>query len=323
MQKKDIITTMMEYSGMKNLDWKTKLKFNQAILAFLFLLPAMIVMIIFTFYPIVYGIFLSFYDYNMLRHTPDGVLAGPQWVGLKNFVRVFKDPYFYIAIKNSVIYLLIVPVIQLLSIITAVLVNRKMHFVTWFRTAYYIPVITSIVIVGIAWKWLLGSDGVLNFILVKQLHLFSVSVPWLTSKDLALFSVMFVTMWKGIGYYMVLYLAGLQTIPPEFEEAAKIDGASWWQVLYNITIPLLKPTIALCAIISCISALKVFGEIFVMTQGGPEYGTLTMVYYIYNKAFIEFDMGYAAALALVLAFFVAVVSYVNTAFFKKGGLQYY
>jgi putative chitobiose transport system permease protein len=205
----------------------------------------------------------------------------------------------------------------------ALLVNRSITGVTWFRTAYYIPVVTSIVIVGIAWKWVLSSDGILNFFLVKKLHLFAHSIPWLTNSGLALFSVMFVTLWQGIGYYMVLYLAGLQTIPPEFEEAAKLDGASSARIFKDITLPLLKPTVALCTIISCISALKVFGEIFVMTAGGPENGTLTMVYYIYNKAFNEFDMGYAAALALVLALFVGVISFINIAFFKKGGLQYY
>ncbi len=292
-------------------------------MAYLFMLPAMILLVVFTFYPIVYGTFLSFFDYNMLRHTSGGELAPPRWVGLKNLIRVFKDPYFYIAMRNSLLYLLVVPAIQFISILVAILVNKKIKGVTWFRTAYYIPVITSIVVVGIAWKWLLGSDGILNFLLVKQLHLFSKAIPWLTNSNLAIFSVMFVTLWKGIGYYMILYLAGLQTIPPEYEEAARLDGASGWQVFSKITIPLLKPTIALCAIISCISALKVFGEIFVMTKGGPENGTLTMVYYIFNKAFTEFDMGYAAALSLVLAVAVAIISYVNVAFFKKGGLQYY
>lgn len=292
-------------------------------MAYLFMLPAMILLFVFTFYPIAYGTILSLFDYNMLRHTSDGKLASPRWVGLKNFIRVFRDPYFYIAMKNSLLYLLVVPAIQFISILVAILVNKKIKGVTWFRTAYYVPVITSIVVVGIAWKWLLGSDGILNFFLVKQLHLFSKAIPWLTSRNLAIFSVMFVTLWKGIGYYMVLYLAGLQTIPPEYEEAARLDGASGWQVFSKITIPLLKPTIALCCIISCISALKVFGEIFVMTKGGPENGTLTMVYYIFNKAFTEFDMGYAAALSLVLAVAVAIISYINVTFFKKGGLQYY
>lgn len=306
-----------------NLNWRQKTKFRQALLAYLFLLPALILLLIFTFYPIGYGIMLSFYDYNMLRHTDDGSLAPPEWAGLKNFQRVFKDPYFFIALRNSLLYLLIVPIIQLCAILTAILVNKKLPGITWFRTAYYIPVVTSVVIVGIAWKWVLGSDGILNFLLVRQLGLFESNIPWLTNRSLALISVMFVTLWQGIGYYMVLYLAGLQAIPPEFEEAAKLDGASSLQVFKDVIVPLLKPTIALCSIISCISALKVFGEIYVMTMGGPENGTLTMVYYIFNKAFNEFDMGYAAALAMVLALFVGAVSYINIAFFKKGGLQYY
>ncbi|MCE1245202.1 MAG: sugar ABC transporter permease [Firmicutes bacterium] len=305
------------------LDWKTKKKLKQMGLSYLFLAPAIVLLLIFTFYPIAYGVILGFYDFNMLRHDTDGHPAPPKWVGLDNFHRILKDPYFYISLKNSLLYLIVVPIIQLAAILMAILVNRNMKGVTWFRTAYYIPVVTSIVIVGIAWKWVLGSDGILNFFLVKKFHIFAKAIPWLTDSSLALFSVMFVTLWQGIGYYMVLYLAGLQTIPPEFEEAAKLDGASPFTVFKDIILPLLKPTVALCTIISCISALKVFGEIFVMTGGGPENGTLTMVYYIYNKAFNEFDMGYAAALALVLALFVGAISFINIAFFKKGGLQYY
>lgn len=287
------------------------------------LFPALLILGVFTFYPMIYGIVLSFYDYNLLRHTPEGNLAPPRWVALDNFRKLKNDPYFYTALKNSLLYLLIVPVIQLVAILTAVLLNKKLPGITWFRTAFYIPVVTSIVVVGIAWKWVFASDGIMNFLLVKNLHLFSEPVPWLTDKNLALFSVMFVTLWQGVGYYMILYLAGLQTIPREYEEAAQLDGAGKIDVFFRITLPLLKPTIALCTIISSISALKVFGEIYVMTGGGPENGTLTMVYYIFNKAFTEFEMGYAAALALVLAFFVGIISYLNVSFFKKGGLQYY
>jgi putative chitobiose transport system permease protein len=283
----------------------------------------LVILGVFVFYPMFYGIILGFFDYNMLRHNPDGTLAAAQWAGLDNFARVFRDPYFYIALKNSFLYILIVPVIQLFAIILAVLVNKKMKGVTWFRTAYYIPVITSIVIVGIAWKWVFASDGILNFLLVKQLQFFSSPVLWLSDKNIALLSVMFVTLWQGIGYYMMLYLAGLQTVPPEYEEAAILDGAGKFSLFWKITLPLLKPTIALCTIISCISALKVFGEIFVMTGGGPENGTLTVVYYIFTKAFSEFEMGYAAAIALVLAVFVGIISFINIAFFKEGGLKYY
>ena len=135
---------------------------------------------------------------------------------------------------------------------------------------------------------------------------------------------MFVTLWQGLGYYMILYLAGLQTIPIELEEAAVLDGAGPRDVFWHITVPMLKPTIALCSIISCISALKVFGEIFVMTpQGGPNQSTLTMVYYIYLKAFEDFDIGYSAAIALVLAGVVGIISWINVRYFKDGGLNSY
>ncbi len=292
-------------------------------MAWLFLTPALVLMAVFTFYPILYGIVLAFYDCNMIRTLDDGSLAPATWVGLGNFFKLGHDPYFFIALKNSLLYLLVVPVIQILSIALAVAVNGKIRGVRFFRAAFYVPVITSIVVVGLSWKWIFASDGILNFILVKKMHLFHAAIPWLTDKNTALFSVMFVTLWQGLGYYMVLYLAGLQTIEPQFEEAAIIDGAGPLQVFRKITIPLLKPSIALCAIISCISALKVFGEIYVMTEGGPEYGTLTMVYYIFGKAFNEFNMGYAAAVAFVLALFVGLISLINVMFFKEGGLKYY
>jgi len=303
--------------------WNQKPRAKKTVIAYIFLLPAILVLVLFTFYPMIYGIMLSFFDYNLLRHSESGELTPPKPVGLDNFKKVMKDPYFHTAMKNSLIYLLIVPLIQLAGLLTAIVVNKKIPGVTWFRTAFYIPVITSIVIVGIAWKWVFASDGILNFFLVDLLTIVKKPIPWLVDRNLALYCVMFVTFWQGVGYYMILYLAGLQSIPPEYEEAARLDGAGRFQVFWNITIPLLKPTIALCVIISCISALKVFGEIYIMTGGGPEYGTMTMVYYIFNKAFNEFDMGYAAALSLVLAVFVGIISTINVAFFKKGGLQYY
>ncbi|MBI2265457.1 MAG: sugar ABC transporter permease [Armatimonadetes bacterium] len=276
---------------------------RRTIVAYLFLSPALLFLLVFTFYPTIWGILLSFFDYNMLRTLDDGTLAPPVFVGVSNFERIFRDPYFYIALKNSLLYLLVVPVIQLLSIGLAMAVNRPMRLITFFRASYYVPVITSIVVVGISWKWLFRSDGLIN-VLLQKTPLLHGSVGWLTDRNIALFSVMFVTLWQGLGYYMVLYLAGLQSIPAEYEEAARLDGASPFRVFAKITLPLLKPTVALCSIISCISALKVFGEIYVMTEGGPEYSTLTLVYYIFGKAFNEFQMGYASALAAVLAVFV-------------------
>jgi putative chitobiose transport system permease protein len=278
---------------------------------------------LFTFYPLVYGIWLAFCDYSMLSHNEAGLLEPPRFVGLANFVRLAHDRYFYVALANSLRYLLVVPVLQLMAMGLAVLLNRKTRGIEWFRAACYIPVITSIVVVGIAWNWVYQSDGLLNWLLVDVLRLSSHRIGWLTDGRIALYSVMFVTVWQGLGYFMVLYLAGLAAIPPEYEEAARIDGAAPWQVFRHVTVPLLRPTVALCSIISCISAFKVFTEIFVMTRGGPEHSTTTLGYYIFEVAFNDYRMGYAAALSLVLGVIVSLISYVNIRFFREGGLSYY
>lgn len=290
-------------------------------IAWIFLAPALLILGVFTFYPIFCGVGLAFTEFSLLRHTAEGQLVSPKFAGVDNFWRLWVDPYFWKALFNSLTYLLVVPVIQLAAIGLAVLVDKPFRGRNFFRTAFYIPVITSVVVIGITWRWVFRSDGLANFLL----GLVGLGpVEFLTSPDTALLSIMFVTLWQGLGYYMILYLAGLQTIPEELEEAAVLDGAGPREVFWHITIPMLKPTIALCSIISCISALKVFGEIFVMTpQGGPNQSTLTLVYYIYLKAFEDFDIGYSAAIALVLAGVVGIISWINVRYFKDGGLNSY
>ncbi len=287
----------------------------------MFLGPALLLLGIFTFYPIFCGVLLAFTEFSLLRHTVEGQLVPPRFVGVHNFQRLWLDPYFWKALGNSIKYLLVVPVIQLAAIAIAVMVDKPFRGRQFFRTAFYIPVITSVVVVGITWRWVFRSDGLANYLL----GLVGLGpIGFLTDPDFALFSIMFVTLWQGLGYYMILYLAGLQSVPEELEEAARLDGATPWDIFWNVTIPMLKPTIALCTIISCISALKVFGEIFVMTpKGGPSQSTLTMVYYIYQKAFEDFDMGYSAAVALVLAGVVGIISWINIRYFKDGGLSSY
>ena len=223
---------------------------------------------------------LAFTEFSLLRHSQEGHLVGPRFVGFQNFHRLWIDPYFWKALGNSITYLLVVPVLQLAAIVIAVLVDKPFRGRQFFRTAFYIPVITSSGGCRHHLGLVFRSDGLANYVL----SLAGIGpVAFLTDPDFALFSIMFVTLWQGLGYYMILYLAGLQTIPPELEEAARLDGAGPWHVFRYITVPMLKPTVALCTIISCISALKVFGEIFVMTpQGGPDQSTLTMVYYIYQ-----------------------------------------
>lgn len=287
----------------------------------LFLAPALVILGVFTFYPIFCGVALAFTEFSLLRHTVEGQLVPPRFVGFENFLKLWVDPYFWKALTNSITYLAVVPVIQLCAIVLAVLVDQPFKGRNFFRTAFYIPVITSVVVIGITWRWVFRSDGLANFLL----GLVGLGpIDFLTSPDTALWSIMFVTLWQGLGYYMILYLAGLQTIPEELEEAAVLDGAGPVDVFRHITLPMLKPTVALCSIISCISALKVFGEIYVMTpQGGPNQSTLTMVYYIYLKAFEDFDMGYSAAVALVLAGVVGVISWINVRYFQDGGLNSY
>jgi putative chitobiose transport system permease protein len=282
--------------------------------AYGFLFPALVLLTIFTFFPLLVGVFLSFFQYNVV--TP------PHFVGLSNFIRIFHDAKAKLALENSFLYLLVVPLLQLLSILLAILVNKDLRGIRIFRACFYIPVVTSIVVVALAWKWLLADNGLLNGLLIS-FHLIRKPVHWLTDPHIALYSVMLVTLWKGIGYYTVLYLAGLQSVDPQFEEAAALDGASPLQIFWNITLPLLKPTAAFCTMISCIAALKVFAEVYVMTNGGPLSSTTTMVYYIYDTFMNRLNMGYASALGVVLALVIGVLSYINYRFFKEGGFESY
>lgn len=295
-------------------------KRRRTLMAWLFMAPAFILLSVFTFYPILCGAALAFCDFSLLRYTPEGLLQAPRWCGWENFQRLGEDRYFWLALRHSCIYLLIVPVLQLGAVLAALALNGSGPWVKFWRTALYLPVVTSSVCVGIIWRWVLRSDGAFNALWTCM---GGEALPWLTEPDWALFSVMLVTFWQGLGYYMVLYLAGLQSILPEYAEAACLDGASEWKIFIRITLPLLKPSLALCSLLSCISAVKVFTEIYVITGGGPRSGTLTLAYFIYQKAFESFDMGYAAAAALCMAFVAGCAVLVNYALFREGGIKYY
>ncbi len=291
-----------------------KLKVKQTIIAYSFIVIPAVILGIFTYYPMIYGVVLSFFRYDFINPM--------KWVGLSNYVQAFTSWQFLNAMKNSFLYLLVVPPLQLLAILMAVLVNRQMKGVNIFRTFYFIPVITSMTVVALSWDWIFTQNGVLNFFLMK-LHLISKPVGWLTNPHIALFSIMFVTMWKGLGYYMMLYLAGLQGVPSTLIEAAKIDGATDSKIFWKITLPLLKPYIMFCSIISTIAALNVFTEIYVMTGGGPYHATETMGVLIYKQAFENLNFGYSSALAVILSVVLIIATMVNLKFFKEGGMQSY
>jgi putative chitobiose transport system permease protein len=276
---------------------------------YLFLLPALLVLGLTVFWPALQAFYLSFTQYDVdLTQTP-------RWVGLVNLQRLGRDPVFWQTLRNTLVYLVgVVPVLVVLPLALAILVNQKLRGIRWFRVAYYTPVVISMVVAGIAWRWLYAENGLLN----QLLHLIpgfgSIKVPWLTSPDWALFSVMLVTIWKGLGYYMVIYLAGLQAIPVDLYEAAAIDGSDGFRKHWDITVPLMKPYLYLVAIISAISATKIFEEVYVMTQGGPRNSSKTIVYYLYEQAFQNLEMNYACAIGLVLFVIILGLSILNLLF---------
>ncbi|MGE8203792.1 carbohydrate ABC transporter permease [Heyndrickxia sp. NPDC080065] len=291
-----------------------KKKVSETKLAWIFMAPGLILLCLFVFWPIIYSVPLAFTNYSVIAET--------KFIGLDNFIRAFKDPDFLISLKNSLLYIIVVPFIQLFSILMAVLVNRKIKGIKFFRSAYYIPVVTSMVAVAIIWGWLLSQNGVVNYILMS-VGVIDKKIGWLSDYNTALWVLMFITMWKGLGYYMMIYLAGLQSIPEDLIEAARIDGASRWQVIQKITIPLLKPYVFFCSLISLMAAIRVFDEVYVLTSGGPGSSTLTSSLYIYQQGFMKFNFGYSSALGLIVSVIIVIFSIFIFLFNKKGGVNPY
>lgn len=279
------------------------------LIAFCFLVVPLTLLGIFSYYPIIKGITLSFADYNMLT-------GETKWVGLANYKWLFNYKYFYISLANTLKYLIVVPFIQFASMGLAVLVNQPIPGIKFFRTLFYVPVITGSVIVSIAWRWIFDVDGILNYFLMS-LHLIKEPIMWLLDKNMALFSCMFVTFWRGLGYYMIIYLAGLQNIPSELYEAASLDGANSFKKFTKITVPLLKPTMLLCFILSSMSALQVFEEILLLTEGKSQ--TTTLMFELYDLAFNKLEFGKSAALAIVLSIFLICLTFLNFKIFGLGG----
>ncbi|TAF50600.1 MAG: sugar ABC transporter permease [Oscillatoriales cyanobacterium] len=271
---------------------------------YLFLLPAAIVLILTVFWPTLQAFYLSFTQYGY------DLTQAPQWIGTANLERLWRDPLFWKTLGQTLLYLVCaVPILVTVPLAIAVLVNRQIRGIRWFRAAYYTPVVISMVVAGLAWKYLYAENGLLNSVLAA-LGLTD-GIPWLTSPDLALFSVMIVTVWKGLGYYMTIYLAGLQSIPEDLYEAAALDGSDGWQKHWDITVPLMRPYLFLVAVISSLSAMKVFEEVFIMTQGGPLDSSKTVVYYLYEQAFSRLEMSYACTIGLALFLAILLLSALN------------
>lgn len=279
---------------------------------YLFLLPAGIILLVFFFIPFFQTVILSFQDYSNNIYNAD-------WVGLANYWQIFKNPIFYKVMLNTFIYLLVaVPILAIIPLFLAILINQKIRGITLYKILIYLPVIVSIVVAAIAFKWIYAEQGVLNYLL-SVFHI--PAIGWLTDPKYAIYSVILLTIWKGIGYYMMIYLAALMSVPKDLYEACDIDGAGFLRKHLTVTVPHIMPTIALVTTISSISAMKIFAEIYVMTKGGPLNSTKTIVYYIYEKAFENLDLGYASAMAVILLVVVMVFSLINICCFERNKYQ--
>lgn len=282
--------------------WPLGFTIPQQVIPYLFLLPALVALTIAVFWPALRAFYLSFTTFGV------DLTAAPTWVGTANLQRLVADPIFWQTVRNTLVYLAgVVPILTFAPLGLAILVNRRLRGMHWLRVAYYSPVVVSMVVAGIAWRWLYAETGLFNQVL-KSLGLSENGVPWLTSPALALFSVMVVTVWKGLGYYMVIYLAGLQGIPQDLYEAAALDGSDGGWRHWDITLPLMRPYLALVGVISAIAATKVFEEVYIMTQGGPRNSSKTVVYYIYEQAFQKLEISYACTLGLALFLVILALS---------------
>ena len=271
-----------------------KLAHRHTLQAWLFLTPALLLLAAFSFWPVGYGSVLAFTDYSLIRET--------RFVGLDNFRYIFNNEMFVSGLKNSLMFLLMVPFVQVGAITLAVLVNNRLPGIRLFRAAFYVPVVTTVSVVGIMWGFMFHEQGALNYVMLT-LKLVNAPVGWLTNDSLALFAVMFVTLWRGLGWYMVMYLAALQSIPSDMQEAAMLDGASRWQRFWKITVPMLRPTIMLCSILSVLAALKAYQEVDVLTQGGPMNSTFTALYYAYDQGLKHLKLPRALAASFVVSLF--------------------
>jgi len=278
---------------------------------YLFLTPALLVIATFVVYPILAVVYYSFTDYNIT--TP------PVWVGLSNYQKLFNDPVFWQALAHSFIYLLVTPILIILSIILAIIVNRKLPGMAAFRALYYIPVISGTIAVGIAWRLLLDTNGLLNSLLIS-LNIFKEPVQWLAEPAYTLPIAMTLTVWLGLGYYMMVFLAGLQNIPEEVYDAAVIDGCNTIQKHWFVSIPGLRPQITFVAVVSSLAAIEVFNEIFALTGGlgGLLDSGVTMVFYMWRQAFRLNHAGLASAIAIVLLVITLAFSVMNIRLLERG-----
>ncbi len=285
---------------------------KRSLTPYLFLLPALALLGVFVVYPIIAVIYYSFTDYDII--TP------PVVIGLENYERLFGDETFWLALTHSFVYLLVTPILIVLSIALAIVVNRKLRGIHLYRALYFVPAVSGSIAIGLSWRWLFDRTGFINGVL-QSWGVIDEPVQWLTTPSLVLPIAMMLTIWAGIGYYAVIFLAGLQNVNEELYDAARIDGCTDVQKHRYVSIPALRPQIVFVAVISSLAALKVFDEIYVLTNrtGGILDSGVTMVFYLWQQAFQRSNAGYASAIAIALLLVTLAFSIVNVRLLERGG----
>ncbi len=276
--------------------------------AWIFLLPELLLLAVFVVLPIFMSLQYGFTKYD--------VLSPARWIGIRNYVKLLHDDLFWKSLRNTLYFSgVTIPIELAIGLTLALLLNTKIFLRGFFRSAYFLPVVTPIIATAMVWNFLYNpSAGIFNYFLS------SLGLPaqnWLTDPKLAMPSVMAMSIWHEVGFEMIVFLAALQGIPSHLYEAAKLDGAGKWRCFWYITIPCLKPAFLFVSVMLTIYSFQIFGQIYVMTAGGPANATITVVYNIYMKAFQYLKMGYAASMALVLFVIIFMISFMNIKFFGK------
>jgi multiple sugar transport system permease protein len=251
---------------------------------------------------LLFSLYLSFHQWNV-------VSAAKPFIGWENFQILFADRAFWNALKNTAIYSLYVPVGMAVSLAVALMMNQKIRGVNFLRTLFFLPSVSSFVAIALVWQWMYHPQFGLTNYLLSWLGL--PPLNWLRDPSTALFAIMLMSIWMGIGYQMVIFLAGLQNIPSEFYEAALTDGANAWQRFWKITLPLLMPTTFFILVTSLIGSFQVFAFVYVMTEGGPLHSTDVVVYHIYQNAWEYLKMGYASAMSWVFFLIIMAATWIQ------------
>lgn len=277
---------------------------NNLFMGLIFILPALIGTFVFIIIPVICSFGLSFMDWNLINK--------PEFVGFENYVNLFTDGLFWKILLNTLVYAFSTSIFAvIIPLLLACILNSKIRGAELFKTAYFLPFVTPMIVIAVIWQWIFDPNiGFLNYIL-------KLNINWLYDANFAMPAIIIVSVWKLIGYNMVIFLAGLSSINQSLFEAAKIDGAGAFKTFRLVTVPLLSPTIFFVVVITCISSFQVFDLIYMMTQGGPFDSTNVLVYAVYKNAFEYFRVGQASAIAYVLFAIIFILTLIQWKFRKK------